>query len=230
CLSQYQWADFRETKAGIKMHTSIVFCDGISYPNEMILTPARPADETQLDALISLDKDVLNVFDRGYFNFHKFDYYCEKGILFATRIKSNTVVDVIEELTVDEDSPVTRHAIVKIGNMENPLQLIETVDSEGNKIRIVCNDANVSAQEISDIYRNRWQIELFFKWVKQHLVIKKLYGKSENAVYNQLYLAMITFCLTLLMKTKLGYKGTLLEMFHWVRDCWSKSMTTFISV
>src|SRR5699024_4944756 len=109
-------------------------------------------------------------------------------------------------------------------------QLVETIDSEGNKIRIVCNDAKVSAQEISDVYRNRWQIELFFKWVKQHLVIKKLYGKSENAVYNQLYLAMITFCLTLLMKTKLGYKGTLLEMFHWVRDCWSKSMTTFISV
>src|SRR5699024_7027604 len=83
---------------------------------------------------------------------------------------------------------------------------------------------------MNEIYRKSWQIELFFKWVKQHLVIKKLYGKSENAVYKQLYLAMITFCLTLLMKTKLGYKGTLLEMFHWVRDSWSKSMTTFISV
>ncbi|MBP1969888.1 transposase, partial [Virgibacillus natechei] len=102
-------------------------------------------------------------------------------------------------------------------------------DSEGNQIRIVCNDAKLSAQEISDIYRNRWQIELFFKWVKQHLIIKKLYGKSENAVYNQLYLAMIVFCLTLLMKNKIGYKGTLLQMLHWISDCWSKSMTTFIS-
>jgi len=230
CISQYEWADFRETKAGVKMNTSINFCDGVSYPNKMIPTPARPADETQLDALIVPDKDVLNVFDRGYFNFIKFDVYCDNGIRFVTRIKINTVVHVIEELPVDPSSPITRHAIVKIGNMKNTLQLVETIDSEGNKIRIVCNDAKVSAQEISDVYRNRWQIELFFKWVKQHLVIKKLYGKSENAVYNQLYLAMITFCLTLLMKTKLGYKGTLLEMFHWVRDCWSKSMTTFISV
>lgn len=229
CLSQYEWADFRETKSGIKMHTSIVFCDGISYPNKMILTPARPADETQLDALIVVDKNALHVFDRGYFNFKKFDAYCDDGIRFVTRIKSNTVIHVIEELPVDASSPITRHAIVKIGNMKNPLQLVETIDSEGNKISIVCNDAKVSAQEISDLYRNRWQIELFFKWIKQHLVIKKLYGKSENAVYNQIYLAMITFCLTLLMKSKLGFKGTLLEMLHWVRDCWSKLMTTFIS-
>ncbi|GAB3809418.1 IS4 family transposase [Virgibacillus kimchii] len=229
CLSQYEWADFRETKAGVKMHTSIVFCDDISYPNDMILTPARPADETQLDSLIVPDKGVLHVFDRGYFNFAKFDYYCEKGIRFATRIKSNTVVNVIEELPVDEDSSISRHAIVKIGNMKNPLQLIETVDSEGNQIRIVCNDATVGAQEISDIYRHRWQIELFFKWIKQHLVIKKLYGKSENAVYNQILIAMITFCLTLLMKNKLGYEGTLVEMLRWTRDFWSQSMTFFIS-
>jgi len=62
-----------------------------------------------------------------------------------------------------------------------------------------------------------------------HLVIKKLYGKSENAVYNQLYIAMITFCLTLLMKTKLGYRGTMLEMLNWIRDYWTKPMTTLIS-
>lgn len=67
CLSQYEWADFRDTKSGVKLHTFIVFCDGISYPNKVILTPARPADETQLNALIVLDKNVLHVFDRGYF-------------------------------------------------------------------------------------------------------------------------------------------------------------------
>ncbi|UZD12221.1 IS4 family transposase [Virgibacillus natechei] len=229
CLSQYEWADFRDTKAGVKMHTSISFCDDLSYPNKVILTPARPADETQLDALIVPDKNVLHVWDRGYFNFDKFDDYSKNNIRFATRIKKNTVVHVIEELPVDSSSPITRHAIVKMGNMKKPVQLVETRDSEGNQIRIVCNDAKLSAQEISDIYRNRWQIELFFKWVKQHLIIKKLYGKSENAVYNQLYLAMIVFCLTLLMKNKIGYKGTLMQMLHWISDCWSKSMTTFIS-
>lgn len=228
CLSGYEWADFRETKSGIKIHTSVMLCEEDVFPNKVIPTPARPADETQLDALIIPDEDVLNVFDRGYFNFKTYDAYSDAGTKFATRIKANTKVHVIEELPVEASSFITRHAIVKIGTMKNELQLVETRDSEGNKIRIVCNDAKRSAIEISDIYRNRWKIELFFKWIKQHLVIKKLYGKSENAVYNQVYLAMITFCLTLLIKNKLGFKGTLLEMLDWVRDCYEKQMSTFI--
>ena len=229
CLSQHVWADFRNTKAGVKMHTSIVFCDGESYLNKLIVTPARPADETQLDALIVTDKDALHVFDRGYYNFEKFDLYCQKGIRFVTRIKTNTVIHVIEELPVDPSSPITRDAVVKIGNMKHPLRLIETVDSEGNKVSIVCNDAKIDAQEISDLYRTRWQIELFFKWVKQHLVLKRLYGQSKNAVYNQIYIAMITYCLTLLLKHKTGYKGTLLEMMNWVSDLWSQKFETFIA-
>ncbi|MFC3018565.1 transposase, partial [Virgibacillus litoralis] len=113
--------------------------------------------------------------------------------------------------------------------MKHPLRLVETRDSEGNEVSIVCNDAKVSTQEISDLYRTRWQIELFFKWVKQHLVLKNLYGQSENAVFNQIYIAMITFCLNLLMKNKLGYKGTLLEMLNWVSDFWSNKLKTFVS-
>ncbi|MFS0647596.1 IS4 family transposase [Siminovitchia sp. 179-K 8D1 HS] len=229
CLSQYAWADFRNTKAGVKMHTSIVFCDGESYLNKLIVTPARPADETQLDALITEDKDALHVFDRGYYNFEKFDLYCRNGIRFVTRIKGNTIVHVIEELPVNPSSPITRDAVVKIGNMKHPLRLIETLDSEGNKVSIVCNDAKINAQEISDLYRTRWQIELFFKWVKQHLVLKRLYGQSKNAVYNQIYIAMITYCLTLVIKNKIGYKGTLLEMMNWVSDLWSQKLEAFIA-
>lgn len=229
CLSQYEWADFRDTKSGVKMHTSVVFCDGETYLNDMIITPARPADETQLNALIVPDKDALHVFDRGYFNFEKFDFYCAKGIRFVTRIKTNTVIHVIEELPVKSSSPILRNAVVKIGKMKHPLRLIETLDSKGNKISIVCNDAKISAQEISDLYRTRWQIELFFKWCKQHLILKKLYGKSQNAVYNQIYIAMIVFCLTLLMKHTLGYKGTLLEMRDWICDYWHQKFELLAS-
>lgn len=229
CLHQYEWADFRETKAGIKLHTSIILCDDVSYPNDVILTPARPADETQLDALIVPDKDALHVFDRGYYNFKKFDSYCSQGIRFVTRIKSNTIVHVMEEQPVDSTGPITRNAFVKIGAMEHRLRLVETSDSKGNKISIICNDLKISAQEISDLYRARWQIELFFKWMKQHLIIKKLYGKGQNAVFNQIYIAMITFCLNILMKHDIEYKGTPLELMEWVTDYWSKKWTTFIS-
>lgn len=229
CLHQYEWADFRETKAGVKLHTSVQFCDGEVHPNQLILTPARPADETQLDALIEGDKNGIYVFDRGYYHFGKFDAYCKAGIRFVTRIKSNTIIQVIEELPVEPASSIHREAVVRIGKMIHPLRLVESLDSEGNIIRIICNDAKISAQEISDLYRTRWQIELFFKWVKQHLVLKKLYGKSQNAVFNQIYIAMIVFCLTLLIRHQLKYKGSLLEMLDWIRDHWSGSVKTLVS-
>ncbi|MDE3837791.1 hypothetical protein C0966_11110 [Bacillus methanolicus] len=228
CLSQYRWADFRNTKAGVKIHTRVVFHEGETFPDKIMITPARPADVTQLDGLMIIDKDALHVFDRGYFDFKKFDEYCRHNIRFCTRIKENTVIHVIEELPVDPSSNISREAIVKLGRMKYPVRLIETKDSQGNTLSIIINDAKMSAQEISELYRNRWQIELFFKWMKQHLIIKRCYGKSANAVFNQIYIAMITFCLTLLMKKKVSYQGTLLEMFEFIEEYWSKSFFEFI--
>lgn len=228
CLSQYRWADFRNTKAGVKIHTRVVFHEGETSPDKIIITPARPADVTQLDSLMIIDKDALHVFDRGYFDFDKFDGYCRNNIRFCTRIKDNTIIHVIEELPVDPSSNIYREAIVRLGKMIHPVRLVETKDSQGNPISIIVNDAKMSAQEISNLYRSRWQIELFFKWMKQHLIIKKCYGKSANAVYNQIYIAMITFCLTLLMKKKVSYKGTLLEMLEFIEEYWSNSFFNFI--
>ncbi|PLR80423.1 hypothetical protein CVD25_19030 [Bacillus canaveralius] len=228
CLSQYRWADFRNTKAGVKIHTRVVFYEGETSPDKIIVTPARPADATQLDALMVIEKDALHVFDRGYFDFEKFDEYCKQNVRFCTRLKDNTIIHVIEELPVDPSSNILREAVVKLGKMKSPVRLIETKDSQGNTISIIINDAKMSAQEISDLYRNRWQIELFFKWMKQHLVIKKCYGKSANAVYNQIHIAMITFCLTLLMKKKVRYQGTLLEMLEYVEEFWSRSFSVFL--
>lgn len=223
CLSQYRWADFRETKAGVKIHTRVVLYEGETYPDKIITTPARPADATQLDRLMVIEKDALHVFDRGYFNFKKFDEYCGNNIRFCTRIKDNTIIHVIEELPVDPSSNVVREAMVKIGKMEHPLRLIESLDTQGNTIKIVINDAKMTAQEVSDLYRSRWQIELFFKWMKQHCILKKMYGKSQNAVYNQIYIAMITFCLNLLMKKKVSYQKTLLEMLKVLDEYWLRS-------
>lgn len=228
CLSQYRWAHFRNTKAGVKIHTRVVFYDGETTLDKIIVTPAKPADITQLNDLMVVEKDALHVFDRGYFDFEKFDYYCKNNIRFCTRIKENTIIHVIEDLPVDPSSNILREAVVKLGKMKYPVRLVETKDSQGNTISIIINDAKMSAQEISDLYRNRWQIELFFKWMKQHLILKKCYGKSANAVYNQIYLAMITFCLTLLIKKKVSFQGTLLDMLEFLGEYWSKSFNTFI--
>lgn len=233
CLSQYRWAEFRETKAGMKIHMRVVFCDDHVIPNKAVLTPAKPADKTQMDALVVSDPNALNVFDRGYVDYRKFDRYSEAGTRFVTRLKTNAQMTVIEEKTVDPDSPIDREAIVRLGNpytyqMKHTLRLIETTDSEGNKITIITNDQQASAEEIGDLYRKRWQIELFFKWLKQHLKIKRFYGHSDNAVYNQIRIAMITFCLSLLMKRKTAYEGSLFHIHKLVRLCWLDPLNVFI--
>lgn len=233
CLTKYRWADFRKSKAGIKLHLRFVYDTEGSYPDEAILTPARPADKTQMDALVVEDPNALNIFDRGYLDYKKFDLYCAKSIRFITRMKSNADIEVIEERTVDPESGVLRDATVRLGNkksylMEHPLRLIECLDSEEKRVMILTSDFNLSVEEISDLYRNRWQIELFFKWIKQHLRVKKCYGTSKNAVYNQIRIALITYCLTLLMQQTVQYKGSLLELFKYLQQCWEKTFKDFL--
>jgi hypothetical protein len=211
-LKEHPWAPKNRYTSGVKLHTRVVFYDDVTYLDDLIITPARPADFTQLDALIVNIPGTFHVFDRGYFDFKTFERLCLEGIRFSTRIKDNTVIHVVEEVPVPENSTIQREAVVFIGKMKHPLRLIETVDSEGKQIQIIINDAKIPAEEVSAIYRDRWKIELFYKWMKQHTVLKTMYGKSQNAVHNQVYMAMIAFCLTLLLQSYLNYKGTLLVL------------------
>lgn len=112
--------------------------------------------------------------------------------------------------------------------MEHPLRLVECLDSEGNRVMMITSDFHLDAVEISELYRNRWQIELFFKWIKQHLHVKKCYGTSKHAVYNQIRLALITFCLTLFMQKNVDHKGSLLGVFKHLRLCWDEAFSAFI--
>jgi len=215
CLNHYRWADYRKTKAGIKIHQALFYHDGMAYPDKAVLTPAKISDKSQLDELVIIAPDVLNIFDRGFTDYDKWDQYCKSNIRFITRLKSNAIIDIIEQRIIENTDII--ESIVRLGNpnrkqMENELRLIQTKDTKGNIIVIVTNDFKISAQEISEIYRHRWQIELFFKWLKQHLKVKKFYGKSPNAVYAQLWLALITYCLLLLTKTSSSADITLLEL------------------
>jgi IS4 transposase len=96
--------------------------------------------------------------------------------------------------------------------MDNVVRLVEATDSEGNIIRIITNRFDLKAEEIGHIYRHRWAIELFFKWIKQHVRIKKFYGKTEAFVQNQIYLVLITYCLLVLVQLETKTKQTLLQI------------------
>lgn len=233
CLTKHRWAEFRNTKAGIKMHTRVVYHDQMVSPDKVVLKPAKASDKTEMNELVVQEPDAINLFDRAYLDYELFDQYCGNRTRFITRLKANAVVTVLEEKTADPDGPILREAIVRLGKpgvnqMEHALRLIETQDSEGNLITIITNDMAMATIELSDLYRYRWHIELFFKWVKQHLHIKRFYGTSANAVYTQIRIALITYCLLLLMKRKIAYQGDLLNVYKLVQRCWDEPLEAMI--
>jgi IS4 transposase len=232
CLTKYRWAEFRSTKAGVKAHLRLKFGIDGNLPDKVVITPAKPSDRSQMDELVVDEAGALNLFDRGYNDYTKFDEYSEKGVLFITRLKSNAVVEVIADNTVDPQGAIFSDQIVRLGTgddrMKNPLRLLKTIDTEGNLVLILTDDFARSAREIGDLYRYRWQIELFFKWIKQHLTVKHLYGESPQAVENQIYMALINYCLLMLLKVETGFTGTLLEIQRLVKACLLEPFEAFL--
>lgn len=187
-LTNYKWATFRRTKSGVRLHLRLVFMDkGNVYPEKAVMTPANEHDRSQLEVLVD-EKEAMYVFDRGYVDYETFDRFFDEGIFFASRLKKNAVTRTIETFEVPKDSPILSDSMVLLGTpqkrTENVFRLIETVNSQGNLIRIITNRFDLDAEDIGDIYRSRWAIELFFKWLKQHVRIKSFYGMSGTAVEN----------------------------------------------
>jgi hypothetical protein len=233
CLTRYRWANFRKTKGGVKVHLRLRLFDKGVLPDAAVITNAKNADKTQMDKLVIEENGAFNVFDRAYVDYKKFDDYCEKGIRFASRLKKNALVEEVRDLPVKPGSKIKRDYIVRLGKkdlnqMHHLLRLIETEDSEEKPVTIVTNDFALSAEEIGDIYRYRWQIEIFFKWIKQHLRIKHFYGFGQRAVETQLYIALITYCLLKLIQVKTGYEGPLLNIKRLLKACFYEPFSCFV--
>ncbi|MFD0717715.1 IS4 family transposase [Paenibacillus sp. GCM10027626] len=220
CLQKYKWAEFRKTKAGIKVHMRLAFVEeGEVIPEKATVTVAKKNDRTQMNELVH-EPGVTYVFDRGYIDYAAFDRYCRDGIFFVTRLKSNTHIEPLEELDIPEDSQVAADVLVRIGSqqkkMKHTLRMIQTEDSQGNLLFLVTNRFDLTCDEISEMYRSRWLIETFFKWMKQHLQIKHLYGTSERAVCNQVWISLIAFCLLALVKLETKVEHSLLQLTRWL--------------
>src|SRR5699024_3871515 len=144
----------------------------------------------------------LYVFDRGYLDYERFDRVTDERYYFVSRLRKNGVVRFLEPFSLPEDSNVLSEDMVVIGTAQNrSLKLFRRLtlfDTNDNECVIITKRFDLDADEIDEIYKSRWAIELFFKWMKQHLSIKKFYGHSDQAVYNQVYLAMIVYCLHVL--------------------------------
>ena len=220
-LTNYKWAKFRKTKAGVKLHLRLVFMDQENvYPEKAIITTAKEHDRNQLEVLVD-DKEAMYVFDRGYVDYERFDRMTDDGYFFVSRLKKNAVIREVESFSLPDDSAVISDKMVYIGTTqnraENLFRLLEVEDTKGNILRLITNRFDLNAEEISEIYRSRWAIELFFKWLKQHVEIKHFYGMSETAIQNQIYLALITYCLHVLIQLETKSRKPLLRISRWLK-------------
>jgi len=195
CLSLFPWACFRKAKGGIKMHT-LLDHDG-HIPAFATVTDAK-THESRVAKTMDLSKGSIVVFDKGFTDYSWFRSLGEKGIFFVTRLKKNAVYRLLERCPVNRETGITSDHIIEVVSGKQTLRLrrIGYRDLENGKFyTFLTNHFRLSSRTIADVYRQRWQIELFFKEIKQNLRIKRFVGTSENAVLIQVYTALTVYLL-----------------------------------
>lgn len=233
CKSMYDWAKFRKTKSGIKLHT--VFDPDLLAPVQMLVTDAKKHDINIVDK-IEIIKGEMYVFDRGYNNY-KYWHEIELGnAYFVTRLKSNATYHVLKKKKFSGINGVLSDRTIMIKGSKSKdykgkLRLVKYYDRETNKtFDFVTNDFKSSAKAIADTYKTRWRIELFFKWIKQHLKIKKFVSTSENGVKIQLWCAMILYLTLLLIKLECSRETSLFEIYLRIQDALHERIDVFLLI
>jgi hypothetical protein len=210
----YPWADFRKTKAGIKLHLKVCHMGkGQIHPKEFQITTADKHDNHFLDCFVN-ETLATYVFDRGYLDFDQLDKMNWDGYFFVTRVKKNTVIHQIQRLEPKGEG-VLNDEIVRLGSKTSltaNFRLITFETENGRILEFVTNRFDLRAIEIAQMYQARWQIELFFKHIKQHMTIKNYFSTDEKGVTNQLYLAMIAYLLSFLIRIKTKTNKSLFQV------------------
>ena len=207
CLNLFPWAQFRKHKAAIKMHTLLDLRGNI--PTVIWITSGKVHDVNILDLLI-IEPGAYYIVDRGYLDFSRLYKIHKSQAFFITRTKRNTKLRRLYSHTVDKSSSIlSDQTVVLTGfysseDYPDKLRRIRYYDKETKKhLTFLTNNFTLPATTIANLFRCRWQIELFFKWIKQHLRIKSFYGTSENAVKTQIWIAVSIYVLIAIIKKKL---------------------------
>jgi len=218
CLALFPWAPYVATKAAIKLH--LVMDIRGSIPAFFDMTSGKVNDVNFLD-LITFELGAFYIMDRGYLDFGRLYGIHTKGAFFITRAKSNTRMERRYSNPVDKTTGVRADQIVFLTNTPtakrypDTLRRIKYRDEETGKTYVfLTNNVTASAASIALLYKNRWQIELFFKWIKQHLKIKTFWGQSANAVKTQICIALCTYLIVAILKKQLGLERSLYEILQ----------------
>jgi hypothetical protein len=207
CLSLFPWARFRKNAGAIKAHTLLDLRGNI--PCWVHVTPAEVHDVNTLD-LLPIEPGSFYILDRGYLDFARLHHIATMGASFITRAKSNTRYRRLYSRPVDRqiglrcDQTITLVNFYARRDYPDKLRLVKFVDPEtGKRFAFLTNNFAIPAMTVAELYRCRWKVELFFRWLKQHLRIKAFYGTSENAVLSQVWIALSVYVLVAIMKKKL---------------------------
>ena len=213
CLSVFPWAKFRKTKGAIKLHTLLDLRGNI--PTFISISDGKLHDVNVLDEIIP-EPGSFYVMDRGYIDFARLYRLNLYGAFFVIRAKSNLVFRRIYSRQVDKSSGLRCDQTIVLNNVQAskdyPIHLrrVKFYDSENDLTLVfLTNDFSLPALTIAQLYRSRWQVELFFKWIKQHLRIKSFFGTSENAVKTQIWIAISVYVLIAIIKKRLNVEASL---------------------
>jgi len=213
CLSVFPWANFRTTKAAVKLHTLLDLRGSI--PSFIHISDGKMHDVKALDLLIP-EPGAIYVMDRGYVDFARLYALHLTGAFFVTRAKSNLDAHRVYSAPPDRsigiicDQTIALDGFYAKKDYPQQLRRIRFNDPEtGKTLVFLTNNFTLSSQTICALYKNRWQVELFFKWIKQHLRIKRFYGTSENAVKSQIWIAVSVYVLVAIIKKQLNLNASL---------------------
>lgn len=218
CLNVFWWATFRKAKGGIKVHTQ--YDIRTSIPVFVHITAASVHDVNAMDEL-TYEAGSFYIFDRGYTDFERLFAIQQANSFFVIRAKSNLQFNRLYSATVDKSTGVKCDQTGTLkgfySSKEYPIKIrrIKFYDEEQNRVFIfLTNNLILKPEEIAELYKQRWKIELFFKWIKQHLKIKSFWGTTENAVKTQVYIAVITYTLIAMIRHNLKTEYTTYEVLQ----------------
>jgi IS4 transposase len=213
CLSLFPWAEFRKTKAAVKMHTLIDLRGSI--PTFVEITTGKVNDVRMLDKM-PVQEDAVYTMDRGYIDYARLFVIHKQGAFFVVRAKDNLKFQRLYSLPKDKEAGIRADQVITLVTKKSKkgyperLRRVSYVDKEQNKRFVfLTNNFDITAKTVADVYKQRWQVELFFKWIKQHLRIKAFYGTSINAVKSQIWVALCTYLLVAITKKRLDIQCSL---------------------
>lgn len=217
CLSLFDWAEHQRTAGAIKLHLGLDIRGSI--PAFFDMTTGKVNDVNFLDDVV-FESGAFYIMDRGYPDFGRLHRIHERGAFFVTRTKCNTRMRRRYSNPVDKKTGVLVDQIVFLIGTDTPRKYPDTLrriayrDADGRRYNFLTNNTSAAAASIALLYKNRWQIELFFKWIKQHLKIKAFWGHSENAVKTQICIALCTYLIVAILRKKLNIGRNLYEILQ----------------